>query len=447
MRYYIFVDNFRGFTDTCFPVTDVNFLVGENSTGKSSILALIKLFSMPGFLAGHDRFADEDIGFSHFLDMVSAHSDDQSYFRIGFAAEVKNGKNKRAGKVATGSLFTFREKQGQPRLVKCTFARGQDEVTIKFGTALYYKTSKCVVAPTASALDIISLLRSKWVSEHSGSDTGYEKLDVPRGFPIPLVLAIALSLASDASKSKREKQEREKPEVVLQPPDIGFALAPLTWFGPIRTKPKRTYDELSLDFSPEGQHTPYLIRRMLHSKSLATRLKDFIKKVGDASGLFQDVRIKSFGRGATARFELDIVLDGKALNILNVGYGVSQSLPIIIELLARERGTWFAIQEPEIHLHPRAQAALGDVLFEMAATDGKRFLVETHSDFAIDRFRMNYKNTRADKPDGQILFFERRDKHNVITPLSIGKTGDLPVDQPENYRQFFIREQMSLLGI
>jgi hypothetical protein len=209
-------------------------------------------------------------------------------------------------------------------------------------------------------------------------------------------------MASDFSKSNKKKGE-----FALYPQNLGFAPPELTWFGPIRTEPKRTYDELALEFSSEG----------------------------------------SFGRGANPRFELDIVLDGRALNILNVGYGVSQSLPIIVELLARDKGTWFAIQEPEIHLHPRAQAALGDVLFEMAAIDHKGFLVETHSDYAIDRFRMNYKNGRSDKPDSQILFFERRDKHNVVTPLIIGKSGELPADQPDSYRQFFIREQMDLLGI
>jgi predicted ATPase len=87
------------------------------------------------------------------------------------------------------------------------------------------------------------------------------------------------------------------------------------------------------------------------------------------------------------------------------------------------------------------------VLFEMATTDRKRFLVETHSDFAIDRFRMNYKNGRPGKPDSQVLFFERRDKRNVVTPLSIGKSGELPADQPDSYRRFFVREQMNLLGI
>jgi predicted ATPase len=243
------------------------------------------------------------------------------------------------------------------------------------------------------------------------------------------------------------RKKRKKGEFRIYPPDIGFAPPELTWFGPIRTEPKRTYDELALDFSSEGRHTPYLIRRMLSSKAQAIKFKAFIEKVGSASGLFQDVKVQKFGRGANPRFELDIVIDGQVLNILNVGYGVSQSLPIIVEFLARPKGTFFAVQEPEIHLHPRAQAALGDVLFEMATTDHKRFLIETHSDYAIDRFRMNYKKDRANKPDSQILFFERRDKHNVVTPLSIGNSGELPADQPESYRRFFIKEQMNLLGM
>jgi AAA domain, putative AbiEii toxin, Type IV TA system/AAA ATPase domain len=436
MKYYLFVDNFRGFSDTCIPITDVNFLVGENSTGKTSILSLIKLFSGPSFLMGQD-FDDEGVGFRHFSDMVSVHSVNPTYFHIGFAAEFES---KKTGKVATGCLFTFREKQGQPRLSKCTFCRGKEKITLKFGNSIYFKTSECSAATESH--QIISALRSEWVGEHSGKTNGYQKLDAPRGFGNKVPILIALSLVSDQSR-----KQRKRGEFILYPPDFGFAPPELTWFGPIRTEPKRTYDELVLDFSSEGRHTPYLIRRMLNSKTQAAKLKAFIEKVGKASGLFQDVKIQSFGRGPNPRFELDIVLDGLALNILNVGYGVSQSLPIIVEFLARERGTWFAVQEPEIHLHPRAQATLGDVLFEMAATDRKRFLVETHSDFAIDRFRLNYKNGRLNKPDSQILFFERRDKHNIVTPLVIGKDGELPADQPDNYRQFFVREQMNLLGI
>ena len=149
-----------------------------------------------------------------------------------------------------------------------------------------------------------------------------------------------------------------------------------------------------------------------------------------------------------APFEVDVVLDDKALNLSTVGYGVSQSLPIFVELLFRPHGSVFAIQQPEVHLHPRAQAALGDVFFEMAIKDKKRFLIETHSDFTVDRFRMNYrKNNGHSRLNSQILFFERHNKMNTVTPLKIDSKGNLPSKQPDSYRRFFIGEEMLLLGL
>jgi hypothetical protein len=445
MKYYLFIDNFRGFSDTCIPITDVNFLVGENSTGKTSILGLVKLFSGGGILMGKP-FSDEHVGFGHFGDMVSANSANQSYFRIGFVWEQteKRKRENEPNKIVLGSLFTFTEKDGIPRLFKCTLCRGTEKITLRFGNSIFYKKETCTAAQTAQ--EFTSTLRSQWVNEHSSKDHGYAKIPVPSGFGDRFPIFLVLSFIGHVNGASTKKQKKSG-QIVLHRPDIAFVPPDLIWLAPIRTKPKRTYDELALAFSPEGQHTPYLIRKMLHSKPEAVKFKQFIDKIGNASGLFQDVQIRNFGRGSTARFELDIVIDGKALNVLNVGYGVSQSLPVMVELLARDPGTCFAIQQPEIHLHPRAQSALGDVLFEMAATDHKLFLVETHSDFTIDRFRMNYKSGRSVKPDSQILFFERRDKHNIITPLSIGKFGELPTDQPDSYRQFFIREQKNLLGI
>ena len=441
MKYYLFVDNFRGFANACIPITDVNFLVGQNSTGKTSILGLLKLLGSRRFIL-ESEFGDESVGFSHFADMVSVSSADPSYFRVGLVWEYAQKKRKSSDYETTiiGSLFSFVEKDGLPYLLKCTFCRGSQKVFLKLGKRLvYYKLAKCT--PVTSAHELISTLRSEWVSEHAGPDRGFEKLELPRGFgKVPISLALSVIAHADDPHHKRG-------EVVLGPPDLLIPTPDLTWLAPIRTRPKRTYDELALPFSPQGEHTPYLIRRLLKSKSEANSFKAFIEKVGAASGLFQEVRIRNFGRGVTARFELDVVIDDKALNVLNVGYGISQSLRVLVEVLARQRRTWFAIQQPEIHLHPRAQAALGDVFFEMAAQEEKHFLIETHSDFTIDRFRMNYKKERSRKPGSQILFFERRDKCNVVTPLAIGSGGELPPDQPQSYREFFVREQMNILGI
>ena len=114
---YLFVDNFRGFTKTFFPIKDVNFLVGENTTGKTSILGLIKLFSSPHFWLAQD-FDAEEVNFGHFRDIVSINSPDRSYFTIGLI-ETKPGAEKNVE--ANAVLMTFVESEGLPRVSRYTF--------------------------------------------------------------------------------------------------------------------------------------------------------------------------------------------------------------------------------------------------------------------------------------------------------------------------------------
>ncbi|MBK6563539.1 hypothetical protein [Candidatus Amarobacter glycogenicus] len=128
----------------------------------------------------------------------------------------------------------------------------------------------------------------------------------------------------------------------------------MTWLAPIRSKPKRTYDEYKLDFTPEGEHTPYLIRRLLKSKG-STEFREFIERFGLESGLFEKLEIKGFGKEVASPFELRVVLSNLHIALVNVGYGVSQALPVVVEMFARPEGSKFAIQQPEVHLHPRAK--------------------------------------------------------------------------------------------
>lgn len=449
MKYYLFIDNFRGFINTFIPITDVNFLVGQNSTGKTSVLGLMKLLSgVDLLLSNSNGFSEDPVNFGNFSDMVSAHSPNQRSFRIGAVWEPPPATKKKTGVSVMGHLLTFVDDDGVPRLSRYTFCNGSTKISIAYKKQIHY----CVedVRELLTVEMIMNDLLPAWVKEHSreASSPSYSKLILPRELAKATPpLFFALSLAWEISKSKRrpnDKTPRKEKEGDQFPSPGGMINPDVTWIAPIRTKPKRTYDEVRPDFSPEGEHTPYMIRRILKSKSAAKKFSSFIKRVGKESSLFQDVKIKHYGR---TRFELDVILDGKSLNILNVGYGVSQSLPVLAEIIARDHGAWFAIQQPEVHLHPRAQAALGDIFFEMAILDHKMFLVETHSDFTIDRFRMNYKKDRAAKPASQILFFERRDRHNVVTSLPIGPAGDLPVDQPASYRDFFIREELRLLQL
>lgn len=442
MKDYLFIDNFRGFTDTCIPIADVNFLVGENSTGKTSVLGLLKLFGNTEFLSprlqAQSEFADKHVKFGYFSDMVSAHATDHSRFHVGFiAVQPPRGDQSRTA----AWLCTFAEEKGLPKLTNLTFYQGLSKVTIQFTRRrTRYTGEKLPEALTPEA--ITKQFLQGWKQEHVAPTLKYNTLDpgFRGGAQMPIFLVVALVRSAVLEDDSSDKNTRR-----FSPPDLPIGNE-LVWLAPIRTEPSRTYDSLTREFSPEGTHTPYLIRTILRSKKAALKFHNFVQRVGKDSGLFEDVSIKPFGREPTSPFEVDILLDNKAFNLSSVGYGVSQALPVLVELLDRAHGAWFAIQQPEVHLHPRAQAALGDVFFQMATSEHKRLLVETHSDFTIDRFRMNYRKAKGGKPESQILFFERREKHNTVTALPLDDRGELPEDQPSSYRDFFVREELRLLG-
>ena len=66
------------------------------------------------------------------------------------------------------------------------------------------------------------------------------------------------------------------------------------------------------------------------------------------------------------------------VNIADVGFGVSQTLPVVVALLEAKPGQLVFIEQPEIHLHPRAQVAMAELLAD-AARRGVMLVVETHS--------------------------------------------------------------------
>ena len=76
----IYLDNFRGFTDTVVPIRQVNFLVGENSTGKTSLLGLLELIASDEFWFSQN-FNVGTYVFGGFDDIVSAGADDKKEFK------------------------------------------------------------------------------------------------------------------------------------------------------------------------------------------------------------------------------------------------------------------------------------------------------------------------------------------------------------------------------
>jgi hypothetical protein len=192
MRYHFYIDKCRGFSSTFIPVTDVNFLVGENSTGKTSVLSLIKLLTAPQFLF-NSGFSDEHVNFGHFSDMVSAHSDDKSYFSVGVVTEEISRQGKLP--IANACLLTFMPEEGLPRMTRVTLCRGIEKVSIRVrGKSAYYKREKYDTPTTVD--EIISTLLPQWNREHRLKDKspGFKKLPSPSGLMLPIMDFLSLIL-------------------------------------------------------------------------------------------------------------------------------------------------------------------------------------------------------------------------------------------------------------
>jgi predicted ATPase len=90
----------------------------------------------------------------------------------------------------------------------------------------------------------------------------------------------------------------------------------------------------------------------------------------------------------------------------NVGFGLTYSLPIIVACLSAPQGALLLLENPEAHLHPRGQAALGD-LIARCASDGVQILVETHSDHLLNGVRLAVKRKVIESEDVVLHFFQR----------------------------------------
>ena len=106
----------------------------------------------------------------------------------------------------------------------------------------------------------------------------------------------------------------------------------------------------------------------LHTLGLTGKVRT--QKIGDVGIELQ------VGRLLHDSSEVDMV------NITDVGLGVSQVLPVLVALIVAEPGQLVYLEQPELHLHPRAQVVLAQVLAD-AAKRGVRVVVETHSSLLL----------------------------------------------------------------
>jgi predicted ATPase len=132
---------------------------------------------------------------------------------------------------------------------------------------------------------------------------------------------------------------------------------------------------------------------------------------------------------------------------LNVGFGITYVLPIIVAILKAKIGDLIIIENPESHLHPKAQSKLAE-LFALASSIGIQLIIETHSDHILNGIRVAIKKSIIQSKQTQIYYFRKeKDKlETIIDTIKINEQGAIK-SYPKHFFDQFDNDLDELLGL
>jgi predicted ATPase len=222
------------------------------------------------------------------------------------------------------------------------------------------------------------------------------------------------------------------------------------YIGPLRDEPHRYYqffDLRNLKIGNKGEYAPQILTLEFSSKIPSFK----VLEINDDQITFidyeePDLRLED---GLTIwsktlnlpdidpyiveniLFKIRVKLPGtdKFVTLQDVGFGISQILPVYLESLRMKTGHTLILEQPEIHLHPSMQSKLADFLLSMT-NSGKNFIVETHSEYLINRLclRIAQDNTNKLKDLINIVFVEPP-SIDEKTGFSGSKINDLEINK------------------
>ncbi len=233
----------------------------------------------------------------------------------------------------------------------------------------------------------------------------------------------------------------------------------LKYLGPLRDSPKALYPIAQTanrnDIGLRGEHTASILeiqkdkpiryispsgfegscidKEAVKEKPLEKAVIDWLRYLGVASSVGSQDRGK-LGHELTVGISQS---DGRH-DLTHVGVGVSQVLPILVMCLLADEGSTLIIEQPELHLHPKVQTLLGDFFISMTLCN-KQCIVETHSEYLIDRLRFRIAAAEPDDEDEQplnekvkIYFVENQSQSSSFREVVINEYGAIP-NWPEGF--------------
>lgn len=497
------IQNFMGFEDSGWiEFKSLNLIFGRNSTGKSSIiraLLLLKQSQDSPERFGPLLFVDEDgYDFGSFRALVTDHDVTREIvfgFRHRFSLPIELVQRRyfiqdeTVDSSDTSRTFNEYDYIIETRLVDALrsywedFAHKTNENEIEFiiHTQVAYKADTSTNRANLSKLELMDGNDEVLVKiSLAVGDSQTEEWSIDSDFPESVTEWPPIELFTRKSffPSFRIKDGEEyfideyyEPgRVVVPQSDDTFAYFPLflrtlypeiksfvniVYLGPLRPEPQRFYYVPGRTLTRNAGHRVIQAFLDAGANSEQEARLEFIRSwLLSSLGISIEVNpIRSDAQNSIPLYEVNIVesheeevnSSGTTANIREVGSGLAQVLPVIIEAALLSPGTMIIVEQPELHLHPNAQAELGDLLIG-AAKFGVNFLLETHSENLLLRVRRRIAETTANAitdSDKRLTleelgtyFVNRESNRSVIYHVPFDEWGDY-VTRPPGFGDFF----------
>jgi len=231
---------------------------------------------------------------------------------------------------------------------------------------------------------------------------------------------------------------------------IRQSLRTIEYLGPLRNHPKRSYRWTGVRPGSVGIRGERAIEVLLAGKSTSVEaVSNWLRRLGMAESL----TIERVGDRARI-WEPRIQRRGQAarVNLVDVGFGVSQVLPVIVALLSASPGSLVILEHPDIHLHPRAQSELADLLIEVANAGEIQIIVESHSEHLLARIQRRIAESargegdlKLAREDVQLYFCKQEKGKSELEPLRIQSSG-LITNWPDDFFGDILEERLALGG-
>lgn len=217
------------------------------------------------------------------------------------------------------------------------------------------------------------------------------------------------------------------------------------YLGPLRAYPHRQYPWAGAQPEDMGGSGERWVEALLASRTLGKKaywgrktLEGHVAQWLKRLGLVHDFRVEPLVEGGNL-YSVKVKTAARASEVLitDVGFGVSQILPVLVLCFYAPRGSTILLEQPEIHLHPSVQAGLADVLIDAIKRRHVQIILESHSEHLLRRLQRRIAEEELDTADAYLYFCRMDRGESKIDRLNLNLYGYI-----ENWPDGFFGDQM-----